>query len=247
MDSLGHLITVLIPSSRVPSHPSIGLVETAIFSVREVLGLSNSPFVVCCDGSPSNDASDAYAQYKQRLRAFAQSHQVQVIELDEHEGLPGVIQRGFECVHTPLALVFQHDFEVIRPADIAGICDALLKPHLQINHVRLNHRANRQRKADSVLKAYEHPDLQVPLLRTIAWSDRPHFTTASYYRTAVIPLLRPTRSKLGVENRLGPLIHADVAQFGFDEAHPRHGTFLYGRRGDPPMVRHLNGHASVDS
>lgn len=244
MSSYCELVTVLIPSSQVPSHPSIGLVQRAITSIRQLLALPTAPVLVCCDGQPLGKDPEPYTEYKQRLEEYSQSQNVQIAELDEHRGLPGVIQLGFEHVHTPLALVFQHDVEVVRPVDVAGICDSLLKPQLQINHVRLNNRRNREYKADSVLKEYEHPDLHVPLLRTIAWSDLPHFTTTIYYRTRVIPRIRPTRSSRGVENQLGPLIQADVKQNGFDAAHPNHGTFVYGRRGDKPVIRHLDGRRS---
>ena len=244
MSNVSDSVTILIPSSQVPSHPSIGLVQRAITSIRQVLALPTAPVVVCCDGQPVDKDPDPYAEYKQRLKAYGQSHDVQVVELDEHRGLPGVIQLGFEHVHTPLALVFQHDVEVIQQVNVAGICDALLNPELQINHVRLNNHRNREYKADSVLKEFEHPDLRVPLLRTIAWSDMPHFTTTLYYRTQVIPRIRPTRSSRGVENQLGPLIQADVKQNGFDAAHPNHGTFVYGRRGDEPVIRHLDGRRS---
>ena len=237
-------VTVIIPSSQVASHPSIGLVQRAITSIRRVLALPDAPIVVSCDGQPADRDPHCYTEYKRRLGVFGQSHGVQVVELGEHQGLPGVIRLGFEHVQTPLVLVFQHDNEVLRTIDTDGICDALSKPHLQVNHVRLNHFRNREYKADSIYKEYCHPDLRVPLLRTIAWSDMPHFTTAAYYRSKVIPRLRPTRRSRGVENQLAPEIQADVKEHGFDEAHPRHGTFVYGHRGDPPVIRHLDGRRS---
>ncbi len=241
MDERNEQVTVLIPSSQIPSHPSIGLIQRAIRSIQEVLALPTAQVIVSCDGPPAHLDPAPYLEYRRRLHAYGQSRGIYIVELDEHQGLPGVIRNGFTHVVSPLVLVFQHDVEVVRSIDVAGVCNALLQSHFQINHIRLNHRKNREYKADSILKEVEHPDLHVPLLRTIAWSDMPHFTTAEYYRREVIPRLRPTRSSRGVENQLGPLIQADVKAHGFDAAHPRHGTFVYGQRGDPPVLRHLDG------
>jgi hypothetical protein len=197
---------------------------------------------VCCDGPPDSvDERERYLEYKSRLREFARTQEIQVVELATHEGLPGVIREGFNHVHTPLSLVFQHDAEVTMTIDVAELCATLLQDELQVNHVRLNHKRNRPRKCDTILKEFNHPALRVPLLRTNCWSDMPHFTTTRYYRERVLPLLKPTGSSRGVENQLGPLLRADIEKLGFDVAHPRHGTFIYGKLWDPPIVRHLDG------
>lgn len=235
-------VTVLIPTSFAPSHPSIVLVRTAVCSVRRVLSLPSTRILVCCDGPPRDaDARERYEEYKARLKAFAPTEGSTVVERSTHGGLPGVLLEGFQWIDTPLVLVFQHDFEVVRSIDVTKVCETLLRDDLQVKHLRLNHRTTRPIKSDFVLKPYEHPKAPLPLLRTSSWSDMPHFARTSYYRERVLPLIRASSGRLGVENRLGPLLLADIDRLGFDTAHPLHGTFLYGRLGDPPIVRHLDG------
>ncbi len=152
MREITDAVTVLIPTSTIPSHPSIDLIQKAILSVRETLALPSSPMIVCCDGAPAHEACERYTEYKGRLREFATLHNVQVTELETHAGLPGVLVEGFKHVHTPVALVFQHDCEVVRRVNVFEICRALSCNYLGINHIRLNHRVNRSIKSDSILK-----------------------------------------------------------------------------------------------
>lgn len=240
--TLSDIVTVLIPSSFVPSHPSITLVRNAIESIRIVLALPNCKIVVCCDGPPEcPNQRRNYSEYKSRLRDFSATNDVHIAELPVHVGLPGVIAEGFNHVSTPLALVFQHDFEVVRAIRIDELCRVLLQDDLPINHVRLNHKDNRQRKCDRILREFNHPHVLIPLLRTNCWSDMPHLARSRYYRETVLPRMRPTQSRLGVENQLARLLRADIERLGFDAGHRRHGTCVYGRLGDPPVVLHLDG------
>lgn len=129
-------LTVVIPSSCVPIHPSIAMIRNAVRSIRQVLALPASPIVVCCDGLPADQSEPhRYLEYQQRLHDFAATEGLQVVGLDTHVGLPGVLLEAFRHVRTPLALVFQHDFEVLRQVDVDGICQALLCDDLAVNHV----------------------------------------------------------------------------------------------------------------
>jgi hypothetical protein len=222
-------------------HPSTLLVERAVGSIRDVLELRSARILVSCDGAPEKAVCERYAEYKLRLKEIATLEDFSVVELGSHVGLPGVLCEGFKHIGTESVLVFQHDVEAVRRVDVAEVCSALSREKLQIHHIRLNHRRNRLCKLDSVLSEYRHPQVRVPLLRTSGWSDMPHFTTASFYRERVLPSLQPTRCSRGVENQFLARLRADIERFGFDVAHPRHGTFVYGSMGDPPVVRHLDG------
>jgi hypothetical protein len=157
-----------------------------------------------------------------------------------------VILAGAAAVQTPYLLVFDHDWIVTRDIDTVAILRTFQR-HSDVNYVRLNKHRNQEAGAleigwDVVLK----PDVRArpaSLIRTCCWQGTPHFARTRYYRRVVCPHLRvrPEGGALGYEDPLNEHYLADIMSLGFDRAQRKWGVFIYGRFGDAPAIRHLDG------
>jgi hypothetical protein len=244
------LLTILTATSPIAYHPSLDIILHAIESLGRHAGLSGCRHLVVCDGCGNEDPllAERYQSYKSRLRMVAGSGllctRVEVHELPRRVGLPGVILAGSSYVRTPYLLVYEHDWQIVRPIDTSGILRTLATSR-GVQYIRLNKKRTREGDWDFVLK----PDVRrrpVPLVRTSAWSATPHFSKMSYYRRMILPHLteRPDGGPLGFEEGRFSSLCREIRTVGFDRAHRRWGVFIYGRLGDPPVVIHLDGQRS---
>lgn len=245
------LLTILTPTSVLPSHPSPLILHRAIDSLGLHAAVVGCRHLVVCDGCPpgENERCGRYATYKQCLRAMIAANvfctAVELHELPDAVGLPGVILAGCALVRTPFVLIYEHDWELLRPIDTTGILKTLAE-HRIVRSVRLNKRRTREAALDFVLK----PDLTcrpVALVRTSAWSANPHFAKMSYYRRIILPQIRerPGGGSYGFEEPCFARLRRDIVRLGFDRAHRRWGVFIYGRINDPPVIAHLDGRTTI--
>lgn len=233
--------TIIVPISPIPSHPSTEMLERAVRSIHEHLGAHDWPLILVCDGG-TRDRS--YSQFKEHLRALVAHdkafQQASVLECTYWRHLSGVLEEALQHVKTELVLIFQHDHEVRRRVNIAGILACFANP--AIKHLRLNRHDNKVEGWDFILEPF--PEAPIPLLKTAAWSDMPHFVRKTYYTDFILPQLRWSNGELQrvfPESIVFPRFVNDVKKHGFSTAHPIYGTFLYGALGDPAICEHLDG------
>jgi hypothetical protein len=242
-------LTILTATSVIASHPSTEIIEKAVESLCKRGGVARCRHLIVCDGCAVRDHSAAqrYAEYKVRLCALVRGGRfctdVEVIELPQAVGLPGVILAGIARIRTPYVLVYEHDWVLARRIDTRGILRTLSGSRT-VQYIRLNKRRTRETGWEFVLK----PDVRtraIPLVRSSMWSANPHFAKMAYYRRLVLPRLRPRPGEAkGFEEPLSRLLQYEILNFGFDRAQRRWGVFVYGRLGDPALVHHLDGRTS---
>jgi hypothetical protein len=251
-NELPKLVTILTPTSPIPSHPSTVIIERAIKSLGAKAGLTGCRHLIVCDGCPDDaplELRERYEEYKQTLRRLADEQKfctaVEIVELPACVGLSGVIRAGIPLVKTPYVLVYEHDWEIVRHIDTLGILLTFEKcPDVQ--YVRLNKRHTIESGWDWVLK----PDTRsrpVPLVRTSCWSANPHFARIAYYMKMILPRIadQPGGGTTGFEHPLFYAYQEDIRTLGFDRAQQHWGVFIYGKLGDPPVVRHLDGRGTL--
>lgn len=234
-------LTVIVPTSAIPSHPSTELIEKAVRSMNKYVGTMGCRKIIVCDGCAP---TPSYEEYKRRLLKLRQEDldfsRSKVIEFISWVHLSSTLERAFQTVETEFALVFQHDHEVVREVDTEGILKCFDDP--LVKHIRINRRANTRSGWDFMLEEYK--GASIPLLKTAAWSDVPHFVRVDYYRKFVFPKLLDTGGrirKIFPETVLNDHFKIEIGRVGFQEAHAKFGTFIYGSLNDPPVVEHIDG------
>lgn len=232
------LVTVLVPTSPIPSHPSLDIITETVASIRG--RLPSAEILVMADGVAEHHRHRAadYAEYLRRL-LWTANHEwanVTVFLHDAHTHQVGMTRRALDEVRTPLVLFVEHDTPLVGDVDWAGCARAVLSG--ATNLIRFHHEA-------SVLEPHEHlmvdsvpRDVEgVPLLRTVQWSQRPHLASAGVYRTWLDARWWQDGDGM-IEDRMHGVVENDWLQ------HRDPGRFrltMYAPEGDIKRSTHLDG------
>jgi hypothetical protein len=186
-------ITILIPTSPIPSHPSTAILDETIANIRKY---TDAKIIVMFDGIHSSleHRSRDYIDY--RMLVMAKKYQYGDFSLvwfpeHLHQSMMTdyVIQK---MVKTPLIMFCEHDTSPIGEIPFDEICE-VVKQSLDVNYVRFNifHKILDEHKylmLDEVPFAakvgYENSSVvyeDVKLTRTIQWSQRPHIAKTEWY------------------------------------------------------------------
>lgn len=171
-------VTVLIPTSPIPSHPETWTIEATVASVQH--HLPDARIVVMIDGvrSEQEKRRKRYTDYTRRLLRLCNQWQAVPLLFEEHTHQAAMTRTALEHVATPLVLFVEHDTPLVTDEPIAWrTCEqAILDGHVDL--VRFHHEAH-------ILPEHQHLMLDAPLgdlARTVQWSQRPHLASTAYYR-----------------------------------------------------------------
>ena len=241
--SLSQHMSVLMVASPVPSHPSTMLIWEAIASLGRSGLDSDIPIILAHDAPrPRADAStiNRYHDYLEELqREVAGNSRFKVVVSEQWGHLSGAIRTGLSHVRTPLVLICQHDFVFAREINWRGLVYAF-ESDPQIKHLRFNKRNNLPTHWDGTPpersrhfreRLISTPSGNIRITKTIAWSDNNHLTSTAYYSEVVGGLLGNRKT----------FPESPLNLIATSKTHPILGTYLYGGRGEPPSITHLDG------
>lgn len=179
---MNHDITVVIPTSPIPIHPSTAILEETVRSVRH--WLPDAEIFLTFDGlSPENyHRHGDYEEYIRRALWLADHGDwgpvvPEVFTTHEHQS--GMMRRILPGITTPLLLYVEHDTPLVtdEPINFAAASRFLLAGRGDL--LRFHHEA--------VIPA-EHQHMmhggywaQCGVRRTSQWSQRPHLSTVAFY------------------------------------------------------------------
>ena len=172
-------ITVVIPVSPIPSHPSTDIIEETIKSIR--YHLPESEIIVTFDGV-RQEQEHMRESYEEHIRCFLWKcrkwGKVTPYIFDEHKHQSGMMRFVIDTIKTPLIMYVEQDTPIVtdEPIDWDLIKKALLSG--RSNTIRLHH--------EGVIPQ-EHLELIIGkpedhLLKTVQWSQRPHISSTAFYR-----------------------------------------------------------------
>lgn len=226
-------ITVLMPTSAIPSHPSTQMIERTIASVRE--RLPNAEIIIMIDGLRPDMAEykSNYDEYIRRLlwKTNSEYKNITPILMDSFNQQTGMTVAALNYVRTPLILFVEHDTPLIHDTPFDQLSEIVKSGYA--NTIRLNHE-DRILDDHKYLQLDEMPQMvmDVPLIRSRQWSQRPHLTSAKYYRDMAEKHWRP---EMFIEHVMyGVVVHGE-----FDE----HRLHIYAPEGNMLRSTNLNGRA----
>jgi hypothetical protein len=181
-------VTVLMPTSPCPSHPSTDLIADSIGRLRAYPECKDWDVIIMVDGVPpwQEKRANDYREYKRVLvdrcnwdPAFKGCWPL-IFEGHHHQA--GMTREALRHVRTPLVFFQEHDTWPCGSIDWSALVRAFEDD--TVNYVRLN-------LFDGIHP--EHVDLYpegemvhdirgAPLLRTLQWSQRPHLARTDFYR-----------------------------------------------------------------
>lgn len=192
-------ITVLIPTSPIPSHPSTDIIDHTIASIR--YWLSEASMHVMCDGirPEQEEYRQRYKDYLDAAFRNCQGTQTCFHQFDEHAHQVAMTRTVLAEVKTPLILWAEHDCPLVtdRPIDWQGIVDVLLSGDAEC--IRF-HYESRITPYHLYLFEEQFESHGVPLWKTRQFCARPHVATVDFYKRA-LAVFSPEANSM-IEDRL---------------------------------------------
>lgn len=181
-------VTVLIPTSSIPAHPSTELIRECIARTRAYPEMADADVIIMFDGIHDNHAYRAaeYEEYKrQMIDLCSWSSELRgclPLVFDAHSHQSGMTKRALQLVDTPLIFFQEHDTYPLHDIDWNGLFAAFEQPH-NVNQIQL-HIDGRILPEHRYLMIDNDPQQigSVRLIRHRKWSQRPHLARTSWYR-----------------------------------------------------------------
>lgn len=203
------LITVVIPTSVLPSHPKTYIIDETIENIR--VHLPDVEIILQIDGlrSEQEDRKADYDEYKTKVLwdCLHKYKNVLPIVFDEHSHQSDMMRETIDKIRTPLLLYVEGDAPLTpdRPIDWQKCIDFIMDG--KANTIRFHH--------ENVLPT-EHEGLMIGgpengFRKTYQWSQRPHLSTVDYYKDVVLPKIPP---KSFIEDTFHGTVHNDWADKG---------------------------------
>jgi len=183
--NLNEEITIVIPTSPIPSHPSASLIEQTISSIR--YHLPDCPMLIQADGvRPEQEKfRKQYEAYLLRMDDGINAGKYgpcKMIRFPEFRHQAAMMKESIEKITTPLLYYQEHDLPLLPEyVDWKGIVNAILSK--EVNQIRLYYWS-------SIIPEHWHLMLDkepificgVPLLRTVQYSQHPQIVSVEFYK-----------------------------------------------------------------
>lgn len=229
------LLTILIPTSPIPSHPSTEVIDEILSKLNEYEELRECKKIVMIDGvHPSLEhRRKAYEEYVSKL---LEREDIFTISFGQHTHQATMTKRALEIVLTPFVLFCEHDTAPIGNIPFEKICLAMLNSY--INYVRFH-------IFHEILPEHEYLMLQkieiegVPLRRTIQWSQRPHIASTDWYRDILNKYFQ-NGQKTMIEDVMHSIVQEDYKLTGKDNFY----LSIYAPQGNMLRSYHSDGRGS---
>lgn len=175
-------VTVLIPVSPIPSHPSSEVVDETIASIRE--RLPDSEIIVMFDGV-SPKLMHLKAKYEQfvseMLTKINNMDNAMPVVAEKHEHQSGLTRLALPFVDTPLILWAEQDTPLFGNIPMEELGQVVTSGYA--NLIRFHHEAAVHPEHEYLMLDKEPVEiLGQPFLRTTQWSGRPHLASTEFYK-----------------------------------------------------------------
>jgi hypothetical protein len=221
-------ITVIVPTSYIPSHPSFEIIDQTVQSARAQL--PSAPIIVTCDGGVAPEHAGAYDRYCELIEHRWEN--AMVIRYREHEHQSGMLPVSLAMTLTPFLLYLEHDWQLLEPIEWEGIKRALGGG--MFNYVKF-HAGPRVHPAHEHLMEARVVLDEVPFIHTRQWSQNPHLARTEFYRNQVLPYCE------GKTDFIEDILHGMVGSSPWQDWK----CAVYNPvKGDMQRVRHLDGRGS---
>lgn len=180
-------ITVIIPVSAIPSHPSTEVLDETIASVRA--RLPDSEIILMFDGLNPNlmHLKTAYEEYQKTMlwKINHELHNVTPVVFGKHCHQSLMLKHVLALmVRTPLILWSEQDTPLHNDIPFAELAEVVKTGYA--NLIRFHHEAAIHPEHQSLmLDQSPITILGQPFLRTRQWSGRPHLASTQFYHDIV--------------------------------------------------------------
>jgi glycosyltransferase involved in cell wall biosynthesis len=236
-------VTVLMPTSVIPAHPSIDVIAETIDSIRAQTELGDCEILVMVDGlrPEQEDRRADYDEYRRRL-AWATNHRwrnVLPIMFDEYTHQAAMTRATLDRVRSDCVLFVEHDTPIVGQVDWSALVRAVRSG--QAHTIRLHHEARIQPEHQHLMLDTAPVDVEgAPLMRTVQWSQRPHLSGTEHYRWLMADYFG-AKARTMIEDVLHGVVHNRWMKRGITRGWGEFKLWLYAPEGDLKRSTHTDG------
>lgn len=223
---MNNQLTVLIPTSPIPSHPSTSIIDETILNIRKY---TDAKIIIMCDGVHSSleHRTAAYKQYIYQLQTKMSSYgDCEIVIHDTHKHQAIMTREVLADVKTPLVMFCEHDTSPIGGIPFESICDLVSHENGIINCLRFNifheildeHQYLMIDKKPTVYHEVIHGEktiLRIKCVRTIQWSQRPHIAKTKWYRNILWDHFQRDKRTM-IEDVMHGIVQEKFKSLGYD-------------------------------
>jgi len=239
---MNNQLTVLIPTSPIPSHPSTAILDETISNVRKY---TDAKIILMFDGVHSSlehrrkDYNEYITRVEEKISNEEYGDCIEMI-FKEHSHQTLMTRTVLEeIVKTPLIMFCEADTSPIGDIPFEDICN--LVQHSHINYVRFNI-FEKTPTEHQYLMLDKEPILlnirwnNVPLIRTIQWSQRPHISKKDWY-LKILQQHFSSGEKMMIEDRMHSIVQESYKELKKDIF----GLAIYAPNGSQLRSYHSDG------
>lgn len=227
-ENANQALTVIIPTSVIPAHPSTAILEETIEAVRTQL--PDAEIIITFDGvrDKQKDRQADYDEYIHRALWLCNNRWQNVLPVifSTHQHQASMLRKVLPKVRTPYILYVEHDAPVVPDRIIdwesligvmeTGEADIIRFHHEELilpdhEHMMIDHE-NKLMIPQTTLTARQAP---VPMRRTAQWSQRPHIARVSFYERILDNYFHPD-SKTMIEDVMHGVVHQEFEKHGIE-------------------------------
>jgi hypothetical protein len=182
-------VTIVIPTSVSPVHPSTEIIDEVIRSVRQYF--PDNEIILQVDGlrGQQHHRKEMYDEYKSRVlwKSLHEWHNVLPIIFDEHNHQSTMMQKTINLIKTPLMFYVEGDIALQDNLDFdwQEMMDVLdSEKAYTIRFYSFN-------KCIEPSHMYLMGEQEGNLIQCSQWSQQPHLSHVWYYRKLVLPNTTP--------------------------------------------------------
>lgn len=222
-------ISVVIPTSVIPSHPSTAVLDWCIASVRSQL--FSAPIYVMADGVrfEQREREADYLEFKKRLVFPPFSGPIKLVEFQEFHHQAAMMRETLKQVTTPLVLFIEHDWLLLEPIPWDAMAQTILERQADV--IRLHQEA-------SLHPEHEHLFLEkvvingIPLRKQLVYWSQPNLGYTDWWRKQLAEKFTPLARTM-VEDRLYGI--------SLDTPWEENKMFVYCPEGNMKRLSHTDG------
>lgn len=242
-ETLRDLITVVVCSSPIKSHPDTSMIEKTIADVRVQLPECEILLMLDKDRPEYQKWHDNYQEYIRRIIGLCNKWEnVLPVVFEEFGHQSGNTKAILELVRTPLMLFVEHDAPLTPDCKIEWqeLSQAILCG--EANVIRFHHESH-------ILDGHKHLMIGEPqevcgtrMTKTIQWSQRPHLASVAYYRRMVEDYFSKD-AKTMIEDVMHGKVISDYQKDGLSGWF-NHRVWIYTPEGNIKRSYHTDGRGS---
>lgn len=227
-------ISVVIPTSVIPSHPSTHILDWCIASVRS--HLFDAPIYVMADGvrQEQQDRLEAYNEFKRNLKFPPWAGKTELVAFNTFHHQAAMMRSTLNMITTPLVFFIEHDWILLESIPWDAMAETILERKADV--IRLHQEAEVHPEHRHLMMEKQIIN-SIPLRQMKVFWAQPHLAYTDWYRKQLAEKFS-SHARTMIEDRLYGI--------NLDTPWADNKVYMYEPEGSLKRVSHTDGRGKDD-